>query len=341
MLQLVRAGARAWLRPKGCRGLKALAEEAVQPAEKPEPVASAGPRVPVLRRCELPVLGHRRPVQAWVEALRGYEQERLGWISCTRLPSGRRTSREFYAKTKTRAEVRGGGRKPWPQKGSGRARHGSIRSPIWRGGGIAHGPRGPTSYYYMLPMKMRVQGLKVALTVKLAQVQQQSCREPRGSWGVGCGCRVGSDCPFLPPGRPAHRGLPGAADRRPPVPDGAGPLPPLGRLRPPCGLVRVPRRAGAAGAGGHGGRSVLSRGSPLGLCFREHEDMPQNIVAAASGLKTFNLVPAIGLNVHSMLKHQTLVLTLPTVAFLEEKLLWHDLRYTPLYPFRLPYRDFP
>lgn len=44
---------------------------------------------------------------------------------------------------------------------------------------------------------------------------------------------------------------------------------------------------------------------------------------------------------HSMLKHQTLVLTLPTVAFLEEKLLWHDSRYTPLYPFRLPYRDFP
>lgn len=48
-----------------------------------------------------------------------------------------------------------------------------------------------------------------------------------------------------------------------------------------------------------------------------------------------------GLNVHSMLKHQTLVLTLPTVAFLEEKLLWHNSRYTPLYPFRLPYCDFP
>uniref|UniRef100_A0A8C6CA01 Large ribosomal subunit protein uL4m n=1 Tax=Monodon monoceros TaxID=40151 RepID=A0A8C6CA01_MONMO len=166
------------------QGLKALAEEAVQPAEKPEPVASAGPRVPVLRRCELPVLAHRRPLQAWVESLRGYEQERLGltelhpdvFSATPRLDILHQVAiwqknfkRISYAKTKTRAEVRGGGRKPWPQKGSGRARHGSIRSPIWRGGGVAHGPRGPTSYYYMLPMKVRVQGLKVALTVKLAQ----------------------------------------------------------------------------------------------------------------------------------------------------------------------------
>lgn len=56
---------------------------------------------------------------------------------------------------------------------------------------------------------------------------------------------------------------------------------------------------------------------------------------------TASLPPPPGLNVYSMLKHQTLVLTLQTLAFLEEKLLWHDSRYTPLYPFRLPYRDFP
>ena len=51
--------------------------------------------------------------------------------------------------------------------------------------------------------------------------------------------------------------------------------------------------------------------------------------------------PIPGLNVYSMLKHHTLVLTLPSVAFLEDKLLWQDSRYTPLYPFRLPYSDFP
>uniref|UniRef100_A0A3Q3WS62 Large ribosomal subunit protein uL4m n=1 Tax=Mola mola TaxID=94237 RepID=A0A3Q3WS62_MOLML len=82
---------------------------------------------------------------------------------------GRGILKEFHAHTKVRSEVRGGGRKPWRQKGSGRARHSSIRSPIWSGGGVSHGPRGPTSYYYMLPMKVRVQGLKVALSAKVAQ----------------------------------------------------------------------------------------------------------------------------------------------------------------------------
>jgi len=75
-------------------------------------------------------------------------------------------ARQGTQSTKTRAEVRGGGRKPWRQKGTGRARHGSIRSPIWTGGGVALGPK-PRSYSYKLPKKVRRLALKSALTTKV------------------------------------------------------------------------------------------------------------------------------------------------------------------------------
>jgi large subunit ribosomal protein L4 len=68
--------------------------------------------------------------------------------------------------TKTRSDVRGGGRKPWRQKGTGRARHGTIRSPIWRGGGIVFGPH-PRDYSYSVPKKVRRLALKSALSAKV------------------------------------------------------------------------------------------------------------------------------------------------------------------------------
>jgi len=77
-------------------------------------------------------------------------------------------ARQGTQSTKTRAEVRGGGRKPWRQKGTGRARHGSIRSPQWVGGGVALGPK-PRSYKYTLPKKVRRLALKSALSSKVLE----------------------------------------------------------------------------------------------------------------------------------------------------------------------------
>lgn len=70
--------------------------------------------------------------------------------------------------TKTRAEVRGGGRKPWRQKGLGRARHGSIRSPQWVGGGVAHGPK-PRDYSQRTPKKMKKLALRSALSARASE----------------------------------------------------------------------------------------------------------------------------------------------------------------------------
>jgi large subunit ribosomal protein L4 len=78
----------------------------------------------------------------------------------------RASLRQGTHKTKIRSEVAGGGRKPWRQKGTGRARQGSIRSPQWRGGGIVFGPT-PRSYSYKLPKKVRRLAIKSALSSKV------------------------------------------------------------------------------------------------------------------------------------------------------------------------------
>ena len=77
--------------------------------------------------------------------------------------------------TKTRAEVRGGGAKPWRQKGTGRARQGSIRAPQWRGGGVAHGPK-PRDYSQRTPKKMVRLALRSALSDRASEQQGRGRR---------------------------------------------------------------------------------------------------------------------------------------------------------------------
>jgi large subunit ribosomal protein L4 len=75
-------------------------------------------------------------------------------------------SRTNVAHTKTRGEVSGGGKKPWKQKGTGRARHGSTRSPIWVGGGVAHGPRNTQNYSRKINKKTKTKALFTVLSRK-------------------------------------------------------------------------------------------------------------------------------------------------------------------------------
>ena len=84
--------------------------------------------------------------------------------------------RRGTAKTKTRHEVAGSGKKLWKQKGTGRARMGSIRSPLWRHGGTTHGPQ-PRDYSYKLPRKMQLGALRSALSAKLRDGELRVVRE--------------------------------------------------------------------------------------------------------------------------------------------------------------------
>ena len=80
-------------------------------------------------------------------------------------------ARAGTADTKGRGDVRGGGKKPWKQKGTGRARHGSSRSPIWVGGGVAHGPKSEKDYSSKINKKMRMKALASVLTKKFADTE--------------------------------------------------------------------------------------------------------------------------------------------------------------------------
>lgn len=165
-----------------------------------------------------------------------------------------------FAHTKTRNEVRGGGRKPWPQKGLGRARHGSIRSPLWRGGGIAHGPRSATTHFYMLPFYNRVLGLVSTLSIKLAQDDLHVVKD--------------LDIP-----------------------------------------TEDPQYLKDLVAARLWGPSVL---------FVDTTDvLPKNISVSAESMDHINIMPTYGVNVYSMLKHNTVVFTESAVRDIQEKLLEH------------------
>lgn len=81
--------------------------------------------------------------------------------------SQRANQRQVTAHAKGRSEVRGGGRKPWRQKGTGRARHGSIRSPIWKGGGVTHGPTKDKNFKKRVNKKMAKKALAAVLSAKI------------------------------------------------------------------------------------------------------------------------------------------------------------------------------
>ncbi|KYQ55653.1 39S ribosomal protein L4, mitochondrial [Trachymyrmex zeteki] len=233
---------------------------------------------------------YQKPRQVWLENLNTVEEKKLGLITLHPhiyaaapridiIHQNVRWQRMYrwvsYAHTKTRAEVRGGGRKPWPQKGTGRARHGSIRSPLWRGGGVAHGPRSPTPHFYMLPFYTRIAGLTATLSVKLAQDDLHIVDELE-----------------IPTSEPSY-----------------------------VEQLIEERNWG-----------------PSVLFIDSYDIMPTNITLATDQIKHVNIMPFYGLNVYSMLKHNTLVLTEKAARLIEEKLLYHLHRADNnqlLRPFRL------
>jgi large subunit ribosomal protein L4 len=162
--------------------------------------------------------------------------------------------RQGTASTLTRSDVRGGGKKPWKQKGTGRARAGTRRSPLWRGGGTVFGPH-PRSYRYLVPKQVRAQALRGALSEKVVAgrlvVLENLAQE-----------------------RPSTKELKGLLERL-----------------------------------GVEGRVLIVTDQ-----FREDDA----VARSCRNLPNVRLVPAQGLNVYDILRHDTLVMTRGALGLVEE-----------------------
>ncbi|XP_034249733.1 39S ribosomal protein L4, mitochondrial [Thrips palmi] len=227
----------------------------------------------VERKLEFPTKDGRSR-RAWVENIDSVEERKVGMIDLhpeifavqpriDMIWENARWQMNYrkvnLVQVNSRAEMRGGGRKPWQQKGLGKARHGSIRSPIWYNGGSAHGPRAPTTKFYMLPMHTRLFGLKSMLSIKLAQDDLHIVNSLD-----------------IPTNDPTY--LLDLAEER------------------------------------LWGPSVL---------FIDDTDLaPENFAVAADSIPHMTIMPVYGLNVFSMLKHDTLVLTLAAVERIEKQMLF-------------------
>jgi len=155
------------------------------------------------------------------------------------------------------------GKRPWPQKGGGRARHSTTTSPLWIQGGKAHGNKGPRSYFHMIPYSLRVLGLIHTLSAKFAQ----------------------DDVKFV-------QNLEIPSDKPEYIED-----------------------------------LIEKRGWAMSTLFVDKSDVfPTNLTSATMSVLHVNMMPAYGLNVHSMIKHKNLVLTKAAVEHIEERLLFAQRR---------------
>lgn len=218
---------------------------------------------------------YQKPRQVWIENVDTIEEQKLGLIELhpdifaakpridvihQNVEWQQKYRFVSFANTKVRSEKRGGGRKPWAQKGLGRARHSSIRSPLWRGGGVVHGPRSPTTHFYMLPFYHRLAGLTSTLSTKLAQDDIHIIKD----------LEIPTDnSEFL--------------------------------------LNLIENRMWG----------------PSVLIVDDSDIVPRNIAVALENVPHIHIQPVYGLNVYSMLKFETLILTVAAVEKIQSKLLHH------------------